>query len=60
VASCAHHHYQVNKLKKHNHTSTSMIKLDRKQRIQEIARMMGNVKITTMTLNLAKEMLEGH
>ncbi len=60
VASCAHHHYQVNKLKKHNHTSTSMIELDRKQRIQEIARMMGNVKITTMTLNLAKEMLEGH
>jgi len=57
VASCAHHHYKVSKRKDSNHTSTLMYELDIPQRIEEIARMMGNVKITPMTLNLAKEML---
>lgn len=57
VASCAHHHYKVNKQKGRNHTTTAMFELDAEQRIVEIARMMGNIEITPMTLDLAKEML---
>ena len=57
VASCAHHHYKVNKHKQHNHTTTAMFELDATQRIEEIARMMGNIEITPITLSLAKEML---
>lgn len=57
VASQAHNHYKVTKLKGENSTSTGMIVLDDKQRIEEVARMMGGVDITESTLNLASEML---
>jgi DNA repair ATPase RecN len=35
-----------------------MIILDEKQRVDEIARMMGGLEITDSTLNLATEMLQ--
>ncbi len=57
VASQAHNHYKVTKIKKQKTTSTGMLVLDKEQRIEEIARMMGGVEITESTLNLAKEML---
>jgi DNA repair protein RecN (Recombination protein N) len=57
VASCAHHHYKVDKLKYRNHTATAMFELNATQRVEEIARMMGNIEITPMTLKLAQEML---
>jgi len=34
-----------------------MIVLDKKQRVDELARMMGGLEITQSTLNLAEEML---
>ncbi len=58
VASQAHNHYKVTKIKHKAHTSTGMLVLNDKQRIEEIARMMGGIEITESTRNLAKEMLQ--
>jgi len=57
VASQAHHHYKVTKVKAKSSTSTGIIKLEADARVEEIARMMGGVEITPSTLNLATEML---
>ncbi len=57
VASQAHNHYKVTKIKSKESTSTGMLVLDDNQRIEEVARMMGGVEITKSTLNLAQEML---
>ena len=57
VASQAHHHYKVTKVKGKSSTSTGMIKLEFDDRVEEIARMMGGVEITQSTLTLATEML---
>jgi len=57
VASQAHHHYKVTKVKGKSSTSTGMIRLEVDDRVEEIARMMGGVEITPSTLNLATEML---
>ena len=58
VASQAHNHYKVTKLKGENTTTTGMLVLDESQRIEEIARMMGGLEITKTTRNLAEEMLQ--
>ena len=58
VASQAHNHYKVTKLKGDNVTTTGMLVLDESQRIEEIARMMGGLEITQTTRNLAEEMLQ--
>ncbi len=57
VASCAHNHHKVTKIKEKTNTSTGMIVLDDTQRVEEIARMMGGLDITQTTLDLAEEML---
>jgi len=57
VASQAHNHNKVTKIKNKNSTTTGMLVLDDNQRIEEIARMMGGVDITEATLDLAQEML---
>jgi DNA repair protein RecN (Recombination protein N) len=58
VASQAHNHYKVTKIKNENSTSTGMLILDDNQRLEEVARMMGGIEITKSTLNLAQEMLK--
>ncbi len=57
VASQAHNHYKVTKQKEQDNTSTGMHILNKNERIEEVARMMGGIEITTSTLNLAQEML---
>ena len=57
VASCAHNHHKVTKIKNQKNTSTGMIVLNKEQRVEEIARMMGGIDITQTTLDLAEEML---
>lgn len=57
VASQAHNHYKVTKIKDKNSTRTGMLALDEEQRIEEVARMMGGVKITSSTKAVAEEML---
>ncbi len=58
VASQCHHHLFVAKSKQSDMTASSVTTLDSKQRIQEIARMLGGVNITEQSLAHAQEMLE--
>ena len=57
VASQAHHHMQVKKQAHDNNTVTQIQSLNKTQRIEEIARMLGGITITKQTLAHAKEML---
>lgn len=57
VASFGHHHFAVMKAKTENHTETQIKKLSDEERVQEIARMLGGVKLTEATFNHAREML---
>ena len=57
VASQAQHHLQVSKHNQNQTTHTQVVPLDDKQRVQEIARMLGGVTLTEQTLAHAKEML---
>jgi len=58
IASLAKSHYQVSKDEKNGRTTTSVAKLDQKQRVEELARMLGGSKITETTLKHAREMIE--
>lgn len=57
VASQAHHHFKVEKIAGSNHTHTTIAKLDDAVRIEELARMLGGVKITDTTREHAREMV---
>ncbi|MBM4208568.1 MAG: DNA repair protein RecN [Gammaproteobacteria bacterium] len=57
VAAQAHHHLLVAKRNDSDSTASSVSTLDAGQRIEEIARMLGGVKITENTRIHAKEML---
>ncbi|MCK5901512.1 MAG: DNA repair protein RecN [Cocleimonas sp.] len=57
VASQAHHHYKVIKIKEKLNTSTGIVQLNQQARVEEIARMMGGIEITNSTLDVAVEML---
>ncbi len=59
VASQAHCHYFVEKQSDDNSTKTTIRVLDKEQRIDEISRMLGGIKITEQTRSHAREMLEG-
>lgn len=58
VAAQGNHHLQVSKTTSGNSTKTSICYLDKTDKIAEIARMLGGVKITKQTLAHAEEMLE--
>ncbi|MFY0641135.1 MAG: DNA repair protein RecN [Bermanella sp.] len=57
VAALAHQHLLVNKLSGKQQTRTQIRKLDNDQRQQELARMMGGLEISDLTLAHAKDML---
>ncbi len=57
VASQAHQHLLVSKTSSKNATVTSLAMLDRKQRITEIARMLGGDALTDKSLAHARELL---
>ncbi|MGV3591334.1 MAG: DNA repair protein RecN [Gammaproteobacteria bacterium] len=57
VASQAHQHLLVSKSSSKNATVTSLVALDKKQRITEIARMLGGDALTDKSLAHAKELL---
>jgi DNA repair protein RecN (Recombination protein N) len=57
VASQANHQFKVAKIKQQNHTQTTVNDLSEAERIEEIARMLGGIKITEQTRQHAKEML---
>jgi len=58
IASLGGSHYRVSKEEKGGRTITSVAKLDQKERIEELARMLGGSKITETTLKHAREMIE--
>lgn len=58
VAAQGHHHLQVSKTSGEEAVETSLQKLQDEEKVQEIARMLGGVKITKQTLAHAREMLE--
>lgn len=57
VAAQGHHHLKVAKSVTEQQTSTELLPLTAQERIDEIARMLGGVKITEQTLAHAAEML---
>ena len=58
VAALGHQHLQVNKFTTKTTTKASVSELNDKQRIDEIARMLGGIEITDKTLLHAKDMLK--
>ena len=58
VAAQGHQHLQVSKNIEDKSVRTSMWQLEGDDKVQEIARMLGGVKITAQTLAHAREMLE--
>jgi DNA repair protein RecN (Recombination protein N) len=58
IASMATSHYGVSKSVKNDRTSTEVRLLDRKERVDEISRMLGGKTITEATIKHAEEMLE--
>lgn len=58
VASQAHHHYKVTKVKTADNTQTGIVYLEQAERIEELARMIGGTEITAATRALATEMLD--
>jgi len=56
VASLAHHHIQVSK--SGSNAKTSIKKLSEKERVEEISRMLGGMKLTEKTRSHAEEMIK--
>ncbi len=57
IAVQSHHHILVEKTTDTKQTQVSLTTLNKKERVKEIARMLGGVKITNQTLAHAEEML---
>lgn len=58
IAKFGDHHFKIEKNVKDGRTKTQITPLNDKERIIEIARMLGGVKITSTTLEHARELLE--
>lgn len=58
IAAQSHHHILVEKTTNDQKTTVTLTTLNKNERIKEIARMLGGVKITKQTLAHAQEMLE--
>ena len=57
VASQAHHHYRVEKISRDKQTSTAVHALAGEERLEEVARMLGGVRITDQSRAHASEMI---
>ncbi|WJV54684.1 DNA repair protein RecN [Pectobacteriaceae bacterium CE90] len=57
VAGCGHHHFFVSKQTDGSETETLMQPLDKRARLQELARLLGGSAVTKNTLANAKELL---
>ena len=58
VAAHADHHYLSSKTIEKDNSLSLMMPLNKKQRIKELARMLGGAKITQQTLSSASELLD--
>ena len=57
VAAMADHHYFIKKQVEHDRTFTTLSEIGKKERIEEISRMMSGTEITDLTLQHASELL---
>lgn len=57
VAAQAHHHFRVSKSRSGSGTRTGIVPLEDGQRVEEIARMLGGVRLTEQTRAHAAEMI---
>ena len=57
VAAHAHHHYLASKVVDVNSAESLMVALDRSQRVEELARMLGGAQVTEQTRSHASELL---
>ena len=57
VASCAHHHFRVEKHSDDEQTFSQVIALAESEKVDEIARMLGGLTITEQTRSHARELL---
>jgi DNA repair protein RecN (Recombination protein N) len=60
VASCAHHHFVVEKHSDNEHTYAHIVSLAHAEKIDEIARMLGGLTITEQTRSHARELLANY
>jgi DNA repair protein RecN (Recombination protein N) len=58
IAKFGDHHFRISKHVSKGRTRTAINRLDRNERIHELARMLGGAKITEATLAHAKEMIQ--
>jgi len=58
VASQSHHHIRVNKLTDGKSTRTTLLALTDDEKVEELARMLGGIEITSTTRDHAREMIE--
>ena len=58
VASCGHHHFHVLKTNDNNETYTQVKKLNKQDRVDEVARMLAGIKVTDESRANAQQMLE--
>jgi len=59
IAAFAQNHYFVSKYERKGRTVTRVKHLEKRERIEEVARMLGGVEVTDATRTLAKEMITG-
>ena len=57
IAGLADHHFQVEKIQSRNRVISSIKKLNKDERIHEIARLLSGEEITTASLKTAKELM---
>ncbi|CDZ74451.1 DNA repair protein RecN [Peptoniphilus sp. ING2-D1G] len=57
IVSIANSHYVIEKIEEEGRISSKINKLDRKERIQELARLIGGLNLTQTALKAAEEML---
>jgi len=58
IAKFADSHFRVLKTFKHGRTQVEVDVLDEEERVKELGRMMGGLKITEKTIEAAREMLK--
>ena len=58
IASMADNHFLIKKYEENGHTKTKLITLENEERIVEIARLLGAVDNSELSLNVAKELLQ--
>ncbi len=58
IAVYGNHHYLVEKYQKNGKTKTGIKKLSGRERVSEVARMLGGITVTDLTIQKAEEMLK--